>query len=85
MKTKIFPWLFIFAIAFLSVTQLSVFAQKVPIKFGKVDKTDLEMKVYPSDTSAVAAILCNYGYFNSTRFEFVRTLRIKIFKKEGTS
>ena len=43
------------------------------------------MKVYPSDSTAVAAILCDYGYFNSTRFEFERTLRIKIFKKEGTS
>ena len=43
------------------------------------------MKFYPSDSSASSAILCDYGYFNSTRFEFVRTLRIKVFKKEGTS
>jgi hypothetical protein len=63
----------------------SIFAEKAPMKFGKVDKADLEMKVYPSDTSAVAAILCDYGYFNSNKLEFERLLRIKILKKEGTS
>ena len=73
------------AILLFCALQLSLFAQKAPIKYGKVNKSDLEMKVYPSDSSAVAAILCDYGYFNSTRFEFERTLRIKIFKKEGTS
>lgn len=85
MNTTISPKRFIFAITFLSVLQLSVFAQKAPIKFGKIDQADLEMKVYPADTSAAAAILCDYGYFNAAQFQFVRTLRIKIFKKEGTS
>jgi len=75
---------FIFTITILSVIQITAFALKAPIKFGKVDKADMEMKAYPADTSAVAAILCDYGYFSSTRFQFVRTLRIKIFKKEGT-
>lgn len=75
----------IFAILLLSVLQFSVFAQKAPIKYGKVSKADLEMKAYPSDTSAAAAILCDYGHFSSTQFQFVRVLRIKIFKKEGTS
>ncbi len=60
-------------------------AQKAPFKFGKVSKAELEMKVYPTDTTATAAILFDYGYFNSDRFEFVRTLRVKIFKKEGTT
>jgi len=76
---------FIFAILLLSLIDFPVFAQKAPIKYGKVDKADLEMKVYPADTSAAAAILCDYGHFNSNQFQFVRTLRIKIFKKEGTS
>jgi len=74
-----------FAILLLSLIQISVFAQKAPIKYGKINKADLEMKVYPSDTSAAAAILCDYGYFSANQFQFVRTLRIKIFKKEGTS
>jgi len=75
----------IYALTILCVIQLSAIAQKAPIKFGKIDLADLEMKAYPADTSAAAAILCDYGYFNSTQFLFVRTLRIKIFKKEGTS
>jgi hypothetical protein len=60
-------------------------SQKAPVKFGKIDMEDLEMKVYPTDTSAVAAILCDYGYFSSQDFSFTRILRIKIFQKEGTS
>jgi hypothetical protein len=72
-------------IVLLCTIPASLFAEKDPIKFGKVDKADLEMKVYPTDTSAVAAILCDFGHFNSLRFQFERTLRIKILKKEGTS
>lgn len=70
-------------ILLLYVLQFSVFARKAPIKYGKVSKADLEMKIYPADTSAAAAILCDYGYFSSNQFQFVRTLRIKILKKEG--
>ncbi|HEY4786455.1 MAG TPA: hypothetical protein VIH57_10420, partial [Bacteroidales bacterium] len=64
---------------------ISGLAQKAPMKFGKINKADLEMKVYPSDTSAAAAILCNYGYFDSNQIQFVWTIRIKILKKEGTN
>lgn len=67
------------------VIQVSVFGQKPPIKYGKISKADLEMTALPSDTSASAAILCDYGYFNANQLQFVRTLRVKIFKKEGTS
>jgi hypothetical protein len=75
----------IYVLTFLCVIQFTVFGQKSPIKYGKIDKVDLDMKVYAADTSAAAVILCDYGYFNSTQFQFVRTLRIKIYKKEGTS
>jgi len=75
----------IFAILLLSLMQFAAFAQKAPIKYGKVSIADLEMKTYPSDTSAAAAILCDYGCFSSNQFQFVRDLRIKIFKKEGTN
>ena len=76
---------FIYAISILCVIQLTVFAEKAPIKYGKIDKADLEMKAYPADTSAEAAILCDYGYFDAVQRQFVRILRIKIFKKEGTT
>lgn len=62
-----------------------VTAQKAPIKFGKIDKADLENNVYAPDSSAAAVVLCDYGNFTMTRFQTVRTLRIKILKKEGLS
>jgi Domain of Unknown Function with PDB structure (DUF3857) len=36
-------------------------AQKAPIKFGKIDESDLKMTVYPKDSAASAVILCDYG------------------------
>jgi hypothetical protein len=84
METRLFEKIisvFIF-FAFLSFPS---YTQKAPIKYGTVSKADLEMTAYPLDTSAVAAILCDYGFFSSTNYNFVRILRIKIFKKEGTA
>jgi hypothetical protein len=63
---------------------MSSFSQKAPIKFGTIDKADLEMQVYAPDTSAEAVILCDYGYFSTNSYNFTRTLRVKILKKEGT-
>jgi len=62
-----------------------IYAQKAPMKYGKVDQADLDMKVYPADSSAAAVVLCNYGYFNSRDFQFVHQMRIKILKEEGKS
>ncbi|MBN1416785.1 MAG: DUF3857 domain-containing protein [Bacteroidales bacterium] len=59
--------------------------QPAPARYGKIDRADLEMKVYPLDTTAEAVILCDYGEFNSNTFEFTRLLRIKVLKKEGTN
>ena len=61
----------------------SAYAQKAPIKFGKVSDEELKMTVYEPDTSAAAVVLCQYGYFNGTEFKFYLTRRIKILKKEG--
>jgi hypothetical protein len=58
-------------------------AEKAPIKFGDISKADLLNNVYAPDTSAPAVVLCDYGYFTESRFQFVRVLRIKILKKEG--
>jgi hypothetical protein len=60
-------------------------AEKAPVKFGEVSKADLLNNVYTPDTSAPAVILCDYGYYTESRYQTVRTLRIKILKKEGYS
>jgi hypothetical protein len=64
-------------------------AQSDPIKFGKVELADLQMKSYAPDTSAEAVILGDYGksYFKygPDGFQIVhdRHVRIKILKKSG--
>ena len=75
---KVFLTLF----AFLSLIS-GLSGQKAPIKFGDVSLEDLQMVSYPGDTSAPAVILCDYGYLNTGSLQFIRTLRIKILKKEG--
>jgi len=67
----------------LLVSLGTIWAQKAPMKYGKVDQSDLEMKVYPNDSSASAVLLCNYGYFDSNQIQFVHQMRIKILKEEG--
>ena len=60
------------------------FCQKAPVTYGKVPLEDLKMTVYDSDTTAPAVVLCDYGFFDKERFDFVtRLLRIKILRKEG--
>ncbi len=65
-------------------------AQDAPMKWGKVDKEDLLMKVYPHDSSAAAVVLADYGVayftFNSDKgFELNmdRHTRIKILNTNG--
>jgi hypothetical protein len=76
--------LFILAILFSS----NLFAQKYEL--GKVTIEELQEKVFPKDTSAVAAILFNVGdvqiNFNQTTGFTINTVvktKIKIYKKEG--
>ncbi|MDD2799793.1 MAG: hypothetical protein PHV20_14480 [Bacteroidales bacterium] len=75
--------IFLASIALVLFT--SVYAAKEPMKYGKVDKADIEMTTYPLDTTASAVVLCNYGYFDSQNFQFVHQRRIKILKDEGKS
>ncbi len=72
-----------FVLTCLLLLVLKMYAEKAPMKYGKVDKSDLDMKVYAADTSASAVILCNYGYFDANDFKFVHQMRIKILKEEG--
>jgi hypothetical protein len=71
-------------LAMLSLLAISyIIGQPAPTRFGKIDMADLEMKVYDLDTTAEAVILCDYGEFNTTTFQFNRLKRIKVLKKEG--
>jgi Domain of Unknown Function with PDB structure (DUF3857) len=75
---------------FSTIFCFSITAQDAPIKYGKIDIADLQMKVYPKDTSAEAVVLGDVGraYFNYSQndgFQVVyeRHRRIKILKKSG--
>src|SRR5258708_27816063 len=64
-------------------------AQKPPEKFGDIPMEDMNMKVYPLDSSASAVVLFDYGVaylsytINDVNLYFERHTRIKILKKEG--
>jgi len=73
----------VFLMMVASIGSLQLWAQKAPVKFGKIDEADLKMTVYEPDTSATAVVLCQYGHFSSTDFRFFLTRRVKILKKEG--
>ena len=72
------------------LTTVNLMAQPDPIKWGKIEKADLEMSAYPEDPEAAAVVLCDFG---SVRFDyrrhdgiglqFERIVRIKILKKPG--
>ncbi|HFA51895.1 MAG TPA: DUF3857 domain-containing protein [Bacteroidetes bacterium] len=72
-----------------TLSTLFLFAQKDPIKWGKIPADDLAMTSYEQDPSAGAVVLCDYGqiYFNislqGTEYNFKRHKRIKILKRSG--
>lgn len=79
----------IFTSSFFLFLSFFIFAQKPPIKFGKVSNEELEMKVYEKDSSAGAVVLFDFGvskieYVQNTGFVLIleRTRRIKIFDKK---
>ena len=80
---KIFIILLILALCIVSVN--SSFAKSKKVKFGKVNITDLQMTIYDLDTSAVAVILYEKGYYDDVNNQFHSLRRIKILKKEGLS
>jgi hypothetical protein len=67
----------------------NIFAQKpLPIEFGKIPMEDLQMKVYPKDSSAEAVVLCDYGEYSYSFGDYPNVIyrchvRIKILKKSG--
>jgi hypothetical protein len=61
-------------------------AQKA--KFGSIDESELKMKVFDKDTSAVAVVLSDFGssrfiFTSQVQLVFERHTRIKILKKSG--
>ncbi len=68
---------------------VAIFAQKPPVKFGKIDKDELKMTRYDADPQAEALVLCDFGSLEfefasgERSFRFFRTKRIKIFKESG--
>lgn len=69
---------------------LNLYAQPDPIKWGKIDKEDLQMSVYAEDSSASAVVLADYGHAYFTydndkgfRLNLERITRIKILNKNG--
>jgi len=56
--------------------------QKISVKFGVIEETDLKMDVYEPDTSAVAVVLSKIGnFYQGNRTYLLR--RVKILKKNG--
>ena len=78
----------IFLMALIAIPVFA-FSQKSPAKFGDIPKEDLEMKVYPLDSSATAVVLFDYGVAylaantSSIVLNFEVHKRIKILKKGG--
>lgn len=77
----------LFLTALLLISAIT-FSQKMEL--GKVTIDELKEKVYPTDTSAVAAVLFNVGktyftYSEGVGFELITEIstKIKIYKKEG--
>lgn len=67
------------------------YSQKAPIKFGKIDREDLQMTHYPLDSSAHAVVLCDYGVaqleydqnVGQHVVNFHRHIRYKVIDKKG--
>ncbi len=62
-----------------------IFAQKDPIRFGKISKAEKEIKTTELDPDANAIILCDFGVidFRGNSVEITRHTRIKILNKNG--
>jgi hypothetical protein len=75
--------IYLVLVTLISVNHKSIFSQ-TPIKFGKIDTTELKMKVYDKDTTASAVVLFDMGEFDASNITFTRHLQLKIFRKEGS-
>lgn len=76
----------IFVLCFLSFCVYSVDAQKPPLKYGKLDESEIILTEYQNYD---AVVLCDYGIYSFNAqigplyFYYTRHLRIKILTEEG--
>ncbi|WP_114782501.1 DUF3857 domain-containing protein [Botryobacter ruber] len=87
MKAKTFTKVLVIAMLFWGAYSTAL-AQNEAAKFGKIEESELLMKVYDQDTSAAAVVLSDFGYSrflfaNNIKLVFERHIRIKILKKSG--
>lgn len=67
----------------------TTWAQKLPMKWGKISDEHKKMKTYEADPDASAVILCDYGeanfdvYKNKLQIIYTRHTRIKVLTKAG--
>ena len=82
-------FLTVFVVLFLQLAGTDLAAQKNSFKFGKIDKSELEINSYQKDTAAVALVLREDAYtsydYSNNQFRVVTEVikRIKILKQEG--
>jgi len=72
----------LFIIGLIIGTTLNITA-KDKVKFGKVSMKELTMTKYKYDTSAVAVVLYESGYYDGKTNSFYKHIRYKILKKAG--
>jgi hypothetical protein len=72
------------------LSSLNLYGQKNPMKYGNIQRQELEMQRYAADTTANAVILGDYGLieiiYNNTKgfqYHFNRHLRVKILNKDA--
>ncbi len=87
---RISPLLFTVGLLFMVFSVQTSLGQRVPMRFGKIDKQDLKMTYFEADSSAKALILGDFGfvdfrYDNEKGFQiqFTRHLRVKIFHMDA--
>jgi hypothetical protein len=80
----------LFLAAAFALVAGTAWGQSAPMKWGRIDQQDLEMKVYEPDTTAAAVVLGDFGqaYFTydserGFQLNIKRHVRIKILKTAG--
>jgi len=72
-----------------SAATLTAYGQAEPVKFGKIEVSEIDDKNFVADSAAEAVVLCDFGRsrFDANsgdfRIVFERVIRIKILKKSG--
>ena len=62
------------------------YSQDVPIKWGKIPLSDLQMTSFPKDSNASAVVLCDFGESkldDELDIVYTRYLRVKILNENG--